>query len=208
MSDTYTLSGESDFDGIHGAMFINSERQNDPTLSYEEHEILAGIEADLISGNDDALGVVLTSAIVGGGAALKKSGALKKVGGFLKKGADKIADRIRKRRAKRRGGKATPEESNDLEALKAIQAVRGKVGGALKKVSPKTIATNKKASVGRGRALAVKKQSAVAPRKPIKQQSVVAQDVYSAPPVAETKTGMNPALIAGIAVVLFLAVKK
>lgn len=120
MSETVTLQGAYFSPAERAANLIRFERAQSPELSRLEHDILQGIEENLIAGEEaEILGFVGTTALAVG--ALAKSGALKKVAGFVGKLKDKIKGKIRDRRAKR-GGKSDPEENAVLQTLENVQA--------------------------------------------------------------------------------------
>jgi len=126
MSDTIILSGICSGDDVKeagpaAAAIIRHYRSKTPGLSRFEHDICAGIEADLMQGGEgDPLGFVGTATAVAAIPALVKSGALKRVFGFI----GRIKDRAKKRAAKRAAKKGKPikEDGAIIAALTNVQA--------------------------------------------------------------------------------------
>jgi len=129
MSRTVVLSGiDGETPHVELASLIRAHRSADPSLSRYDHDVLCGIENELLNGVEpDQIGFVGTAAAVGGVAARvakgiagriaesrAKRGALKKAGGLFSKIRGGIKARIEKRKA---SGKVSPVEAMKEAAL-------------------------------------------------------------------------------------------
>ena len=119
-NETRILMGSENHIGHTTAMLIRRARGTVPHLSRYEHDILQGIENDLMLGNSGEMGFVGTAAAVGGISAAVKSGALKKVGKFFKG----LRGKIKARRDARKGrGQSSAQDNAVLQTLTNVQAM-------------------------------------------------------------------------------------